>query len=1103
MRKLQFPHDMQKEVYSTMTFEDLLQKNGIRLSDEQMAAVYTDRSAIVSAGAGAGKTTVLSLRFVRLVMERKAHADQIMTLTFTRKAAAEMYERIYRLLEEAAAEDEYLHDELKTYFPNARISTLDSFWGEIARTDCMRFGITRDFLSLESDDADDMAKEVFLSIQDDENVAEALSEIAFYCSEQNLLAALTWIASSCSDVVTPFSAEQNMISALNYARIAETYAHKMISTAVNELEDANLACSDNPYFDKIRDDVRKYRESGSVSFSYDLKQMRKKAHKEVNDAVKALRSAIDSASSYIDIEPLISSYAKPLSVVLESFIRELQKEKRVKGMLSFHDTEVLSRMILVTNKDVRNYYKRCYRFIMVDEFQDNNSAQKDLLFLLAEKDGVESDGIPPLSAIDSNKLFFVGDDKQSIYYFRGADVSVFRSLKEDIGAIGGDVLSLRNNYRSEPALIDWFSSVFPSVFSAADHEPVAEERLIEEFTGFPFSSYWADDEPMAARDATPGIKPRIEAALLTPPKKGDETYKNNDYATPGESEAVYIADMIEKMMSGDDYLVPDKDGKTLRRPSFGDIAVLLQTTAGQRDFEKVFRMRNIPYVVPESSSITTEAIASDIYSFLQCLIYPDDKTAYMALLRSPFARISDKGLLLFADDESFEGAFSSVPDFQDAEDIQAFSSLSALYRKVSAMVGREPVSHILDVIYYESGYHTYLASRADLAVYEDHFSYLWEAAAAFDKKGKPLVLFLDHLRPLLGSSSKLENAAIQHFGSDAVSIMTIHKSKGLQFPVVFLADSARGPSNQSAKNKLAFAEGKNPLLMLDPDDAGAHPFSKLFNDARIRREEAERDRLLYVALTRASVHIIITGVKKQNSAKSLFYRIPESCLKAGEIPLASRLTRTEADSGSSAWYDKAVYSRGVYTEKRRGVRASLQTDSDNSGREGIVLSSIPSDRIIAAHQSFTEFGIMAHEAVEAAAEGRKPSYIAVRDVSASEYSELCRDADAIGQRFISSDVYKELVEGRETESEVRFYYPDDGRVIEGSADLLVYEGNHALVIDFKTDRVMCPEEHLGQITKYAQSLSVLKGIECRCTLIYLRDMRRSAIWDKYGNVLSE
>ena len=133
----------------------------------------------------------------------------------------------------------------------------------------------------------------------------------------------------------------------------------------------------------------------------------------------------------------------------------------------------------------------------------------------------------------------------------------------------------------------------------------------------------------------------------------------------------------------------------------------------------------------------------------------------------------------------------------------------------------------------------------------------------------------------------------------------------------------------------------------------------------------------------------------------------------------------------------------------------------------------------------------------------KASYIAVRDVSASEYSELCRDADSIGQRFISSDVYKELVEGRETESEVRFYYPDDGRVIEGSADLLVYEGDHALVIDFKTDRVMSPEEHLGQITKYAQSLSVLKGIECRCTLIYLRDMRRSAIWDKYGNVLSE
>ena len=133
-----------------MTFSELLAARDIRLSEEQLAAVNADRAAIVSAGAGSGKTTVLSLRFARLVMERKAHADEILTLTFTRKAAAEMYERIYSLLSYAAEHDEYIASELSSRFPKAHISTMDSFWGEIARTDSIAYGIMRDFSVMES-----------------------------------------------------------------------------------------------------------------------------------------------------------------------------------------------------------------------------------------------------------------------------------------------------------------------------------------------------------------------------------------------------------------------------------------------------------------------------------------------------------------------------------------------------------------------------------------------------------------------------------------------------------------------------------------------------------------------------------------------------------------------------------------------------------------------------------------------------------------------------------------------------------------------------------------------------------------------------------------
>ena len=120
----------------------------------------------------------------------------------------------------------------------------------------------------------------------------------------------------------------------------------------------------------------------------------------------------------------------------------MEEEKRRLGVLSYKDTEALARAILIDNKDVRNYYKRKFRYIMVDEFQDNNASQRDMLYLLSERLDRCGDGIPSVEETDPSKLFFVGDDKQSIYYFRGADVSVFRSLRNDISRIGGSIRDL-------------------------------------------------------------------------------------------------------------------------------------------------------------------------------------------------------------------------------------------------------------------------------------------------------------------------------------------------------------------------------------------------------------------------------------------------------------------------------------------------------------------------------------------------------------------------------------------------------------------------------------------------------------------------------------
>ncbi len=1057
-----------------MRFQELLDKRNIKLSEEQRRAVEASRSAIVSAGAGSGKTTVLSLRFVRLVMDRLANADEILTLTFTKKAAAEMYERIYRLLKDAAEDDEYIAMQLEKHFPKARISTLDSFWGDIARTDCLRYGIMKDFAVLEGDDAEDLAREIFQKMSND----ESLISVAEHISEERLLSELIRIAADHSDIVTPFSAERNIAAAEKYLSLVSSYVSASFSGVIDALSEVNIP--GNPFFDEISEVVRGFSEGVIPKEKFNRNKVRKAEYRELSSVLERYNELVTGFSWYGYGN--VMEYAEALSHVIEGFVKRLQEAKRRRGQITFHDTEVLSKMTLLSNRDVRTWYKNRFRYIMVDEFQDNNSSQRDLLYLLSEKEDLFTPGVPPVSSVNPDKLFFVGDDKQSIYYFRGADVSVFRALKEDIRKMGGEVLSLTCNYRSEPELISWFSDLFSSVFQhqlGSDEE--AEEALLSSFTGIPYTSFYADYDQIGARAKSPGTLPRIILAKLPAESKADETT-----ATKEDSEAIYAADLIERMTGSDEFLVPDGKGG-VRRPRLQDIAVLFSASSGQRSFEKIFRMRDISYIVGESASITLEAIAGDIYSFLQLAVYPEDRISYLALLRSPFARISDKGLLILADRKDTIIPFEDT--FPDPADREAAEALKALYDKVVSMAGKDTIAHILDTIYYEGGYHSYLVSRNDLAVYEDHFSYLWSAAARFDERGKSLPLFLDYIRPMLGQAEKLSNVSIQHFESDAVSLMTVHKSKGLQFPIVILADACRSGSGRTSQNKLAALPS---LLMIDPEERGCYPFSALINRARTRREEAEKDRLLYVALTRASVHLVVTGVERQRSSGGLFAKIESVYPDTEIIPLADALQYREYSGEPSRWYESPCYERGVYTERRIGVRSSVIKDLGDAGRKGRILPDLPSDPIIRAHGLFAEFGTMVHEAVEAGIEGRDPSFASLT-VDDESYNALVKDALDIRDRFLDSLFYKENVKDRETECELRFYYPDGDMVLEGSADLVVYREEDILIIDFKTDRIMCPEEHAAQLMSYAKAISEIKGKRCRAELLYLRSMERSGV----------
>ena len=1085
-----------------MTFAELIEKTGKSVSPEQMEAILSDKATVVSAGAGSGKTTVLSLRFVRLVLSGKAHSDEILTLTFTNKASAEMYERIHALLSLAAETDESVKADLKDHFPKARISTMDSFWSEIARTDSLEYGITRDFQSLEAEEGaeEDLIKNVYEELQSRDELKEGFLILSSLYTSSEIISLLKEIASSSSDILTSFDSGRNTESYTSIVSIINADCMKRAEYVFSKLQELDAANMANGQHEEIQKALQAYVTDDFSSLPvFNLNKLRRKDDKALKDFIKEedVKGFFSRLSLLSLLEKTLND-ASSVSVLIEAFIASVQRKKRSQGLLSYRDTESLCRSVLINNRDVRDYYKKRFKYIMVDEFQDNNGRQRDLLYLLSERLGEHSPSIPSVEALDREKLFFVGDDKQSIYYFRGADVSVFRSLKDDIIKMDGNILTLSANYRSEPQLIDAFNSLFGRVFSTSlSPEEIEKERLMTLLTGEEYKSFFASPEPILSRDGIAGVNASLSLAVTS-----DEKSEGDEYAPAEEAEAVFIARRIEEMIGGDDYLVPDGKGG-VRRPSYGDIAILLRTTAPQMPIEKAFRLYGIPYVVEESTSATIEGIGWDIYAFLQLLVYPEDKLSYMAVLRSPFARISDEGLLFLS---SFEGtAFSTDPAFPSSEDLRAYGRVKALYLELKGMVGRISISLLISMLYHESGYSTYIRSDRYLSVYEEHVSYIQAAASLFDRSGKTLPVFLDYLRPLVGKAGKLRNASVQHLDTEGVRIMTIHRSKGLQFPIVFLSDADHGPGNQVAMSTLISFEGDKPCIMPDLIERGT-PNLVIQEVAHYkkRREEAELRRLLYVALTRASCHIVITAhMRRISSGTSLLDLFSENYDINDEIipsVLQRDVLREREEKPDTSWYLQPVSSEPLWERRRFGVKDSSHSETEITAG-GPELPHLSSDSIVSAHSIQQDFGTMVHNLLECAMKGEKYIPVFPPSLTDEEKKGLLASLDEIRQGFLSSAFYDQVVKNHETEEEVRFYYPSDGGVAEGSADLLIFGEDFNLVVDYKTDRFLNEAQHMAQITAYARAMEDLYGKKCLAILLYVRGWQPGTLVDKDGNTV--
>jgi len=859
------------------------------LDPSQKRAVNADLNSVVSAGAGSGKTSVLSARFAHLVLEKKYKVDQILTLTFTKKATVEMYSRIYSTLKEKAPE-------CTADFYKANIKTLDSYCAYVAKMGCRFYGVAPDFTEDKNavyQKVEELALPFILKHRDNfaikalvqtKNFAEIASGLFVKPILENSSVAEPIdfdkeIEEQRKEInrVWKQAAETLLKTTSDTVSAAQNYSGNITAT-IQKLQEA-VASIDMPEIPSILEEdfdeaniepTESFVESFDPIFNFRMPSGKSNPElDELKELIRATRGCVES------LYPLVNYVAggkiiQALIPLLKEFQELVNGIKRSHGILTFADVASLATCVLRDHPEIRLAEKKKYKAIMIDEFQDNNSLQRDMLFMLAEKTERMEKGIPKVEDLEKDKLFFVGDEKQSIYRFRGADVTVFRKLSKDFSQ--GN-MELKTNYRSHPALIAAFNAIFggeeytessikgsggtdnggpnlPSVFYNI--------RTPEEYVPAYEAVYHKVDIPMQKQEDAKDLNPRIHFAVY-----GKDQEEDRESLTGEEAEAAWVAKKIIELTT------PGESGKA--KYKYSDITVLFKTYALQPLYERTFLNYGIPYNTEVVTGFFNDGPANDIFSFMRICAYKTDSLAYAQVLRSPFVNLTNTEVneIILQSPVPFEAEAKGI---LSGESLERYERAGKFYEELSLSSQTQSITSTLDSLWYEYGYRYETMWNRKVSMYSSFYDRAFELARQADLNSESLASFTDSVRSLNNEAEKLDNMDIPIEKSSGVTIMTIHKSKGLEFPVVFICGSHKSNPNSSNSAPVYSSREFGISINTPPCSsfAGRGKTSELnyfynkVNEEEKAMEAAELRRVAYVAVTRAESEVYITGIANKN-----------------------------------------------------------------------------------------------------------------------------------------------------------------------------------------------------------------------------------------------
>lgn len=1073
-----------------------------------------DMNILVEAGAGSGKTTSMVGRMVSLITEKKVPIENIAAITFTRKAAAELKERFQNKLEERfrTEKDDALREVLKTALYNMEqcyIGTIHSFCACLLRERPVEGGIDPDFTELdEMTDAvlHSQAWQQFL-IQIRSNSPERLqllNEIGLKPSDlEGIFQTITDypdVRIACTKVskpeLRPVFEKLKPLLFKAYAYIPKTEPEK----GYDGLQESILWA--------LRL-IRYYDMNSETNLLQVLERFEKEKRITQNrwlcskDIVKGIHEEFKFLSQS-ELSPLLVKWREYCHGVAMDFLMPAvtlyDDLKKRQGGLNFQDLLMKSVQMLKNYPEVRRYFQNRYRYLLIDEFQDTDPIQAELMFYLTGQDTDEKDWSRLIPIPGS--LFVVGDPKQSIYRFRRADIDIYNRVKRIIEQTGGKTLMLTTNFRSVEVLGNWFNEAFQSLL------PSVADTFQASFTCM-----------QTVRDSSPDTASGVW--LNTIP----EIYQKKDEMIRADAHA--IARTIRAAVDGKSFQLtraPQEldEGRTTQ-PEYRDFMLLLRYKDSMEVYTRILEEYGIPVQMSGGSSLSDVEELHEFIILLQYLKDPENQVLLIAVLRGIFFGISDAQL---AEYKAAGGSFRRLGTLPEPLPEETKNLFQAAFDKLKMYIGwtkvLAPIS-VLEKTAEDLGLvPLILAGKLPQA----GCGYFYKILELLRKKAmeqfETFPGLVDQFQQILEQDLD-EELDISCDEKNAVRVMNLHKAKGLEAPVVFLAHPCKRPS--ISPDRHIHRDGEDCqgyfLIKKDTGEFSSRVIGQPVNWAEHERAEqayqdAEETRLLYVAATRARNLLIISSSKKSNAKnpwEPLLNFIGEDTNAIPEEPADARNV-IEADGNAKVAQaakqagepvlqpeipDTAVETKQplsghpIRPEQLCDFLKEVSDFAEIANQPGYAEAS-PSE-IMKQEPLHTvkgglgaEWGTAVHKIVEKTVRGEEnlnllvPMILQQKGFSGQQYEQMAME---IIQALMQSELYARITRAAKRLAEVPFCLKlnaEDpiftefcsGRAapltLEGVIDLAIQEEDGWSIIDYKTNHIETDQDLLLLVQHYSTQI---------------------------------